>query len=206
MTDLLTAARAFCAPFYQESQRAYHTLRHVEAMLGALDGRTVLIPALALAVWGHDLIYDPRRHDNETQSARQFGDWLEIQGTGAELVAEVRRLILETQHTQPPTDHPAALLIDTDLNVFGADDETFWAYEEGIRQEYSFVPWAQYRKGRMAVLNRFLKRAQIYTTPEFSGLEAGARGHLVAATRVLQTAGKEDAAQQMWAAFKNQFR
>ena len=206
MTDLLTAARAFCTPFYQEPQRAYHTLRHVEAMLGALDGRTVLTPALALAVWGHDLIYDPRRHDNETQSARQFGDWLDIQRTGAELVAEVRRLILDTQHTQPPTDRPAALLIDADLNVFGADDETFWAYEEDIRQEYSFVPWVQYREGRMAVLNRFLKRAQIYTTPEFAGLKAGARGHLVAATKVLQTAGKEDAAQQMWAAFKNQFR
>ena len=44
MTDLLTAARAFCTPFYQEPQRAYHTLRHVEAMLGALDGRTVLTP------------------------------------------------------------------------------------------------------------------------------------------------------------------
>ena len=206
MTDLLTAARAFCTPFYQEPQRAYHTLRHVEAMLGALDGRTVLTLALALAVWGHDLVYDPRRHDNETQSARQFGDWLDIQRTGAELVAEVRHLILETQHTQPPTDRPAALLIDADLNVFGADAETFWAYEEDIRQEYSFVPWAQHREGRIAALNRFLKRAQIYTTPEFAGLKAGARGHLVAATKVLQTAGEEDAAQQMWAAFKNQFR
>jgi predicted metal-dependent HD superfamily phosphohydrolase len=181
----LAAAREFCTPFYQEPQRAYHTLSHVEALLNALHSRGVLSPGLALAVWGHDLIYDPQRHDNEAQSARQFGDWLEGQGADTALVAEVRRLILKTQHTEPPTDKAAALLVDADLSVFGADDETFWAYEQAIRQEYSFVPWAAYREGRMTVLNGFLKRERIYTTAEFAGLETGARGHLEAAVALL---------------------
>ena len=181
----MQAARMFCVPFYCEPQRAYHTLRHVETMLDALDERGVLTSPLALAVWGHDLIYDPQRHDNEAQSAQQFGDWLAGQGAGAELVTEVRRLILETQHAEPPTDRTAALLVDADLSVFGADDETFWAYERAIRQEYGFVPWPQYQEGRIAVLEGFLKRERIYTTPEFAGLEAGARAHLGAAVEKL---------------------
>jgi predicted metal-dependent HD superfamily phosphohydrolase len=185
MDGLMQRARVFCVPFYVQPQRAYHTLRHLEFMLDALDERGVLTYPLALAVWGHDLIYDPQQHDNEAQSARQFGDWLEDQGAGADLVAEVRRLILETRHTEPPTDRTAALLVDADLSVFGADDETFWAYEQAIRQEYSFVPWAQYREGRMAVLDGFLKRQRIYTTPEFAGLEIGARAHLGAAIKRL---------------------
>ncbi|WP_424951171.1 phosphohydrolase [Deinococcus sp.] len=181
------AVRRFCEPFYREPHRAYHTLRHVEATLEALRIRGALSPALAMAVWGHDLINDPHRHDNEEQSAEQFGDWLESQGAGAVLVAEVRRLMLETRHTDPPTDRTAALLVDADLSVFGADDETFWTYEQAIRQEYSFVPWPQYREGRMALLDGFLERERIYTTPEFAGLEAGARVHLRAALEQLET-------------------
>ncbi len=187
MDDLMQAARVFCVPFYSEPQRAYHTLRHVESMLDALDDRGVLTCALALAVWGHDLIYDPQRQDNEARSAGQFGDWLGGQGAAPELVAEVRRLILETRHAEPPTDKAAALLVDADLSIFGADDDSFWAYERAIRQEYSFVPWALYRGGRTAVLNGFLKRTQIYTTPEFAGLEAGARAYLGAAIERLKT-------------------
>ena len=187
MDELMQAARMFCVPFYQGPQRAYHTLRHVEAMLNVLDNRGVLTDVLALAVWGHDLIYDAQRQGNEAQSAGQFGDWLKGQGAGAELVTEVRRLILETRHAEPPTDRTAALLVDADLSVFGADDETFWAYEQAIRQEYSFVPWGQYREGRTAVLQGFLERERIYATPEFAGLEAGARGHLGTAVERLKT-------------------
>ena len=194
MEDLVDAARPLCTPYYAETHRAYHTLGHVEAMLEALAHRAVLSPALALAVWGHDLIYDPRRHDNEARSAEQFGDWLGNRGAETALVTEVRRLILETQHRSLPSDRTAALLVDADLCVFGADDETFWAYEQAIRQEYSFVPWPQYREGRIALLEGFLKREQIYTTPEFAGLEAGARGHLGAARENLNLKTGENSA------------
>ncbi len=133
---LLSAAQAYSLPFYQEPHCAYHTLAHIQAMLNALETRNVLTPALALAVWGHDLIYDPQRHDNEAQSAGRFGDWLETQAAGPALVVEVRRLILETDHRAPPTDRAAALLVDADLSVFGADEADFWEYERAIRQEY----------------------------------------------------------------------
>jgi len=198
MEDLTGAARAFCLPFYAEPHRAYHTLNHVQAMLEALGDRGVLSPTLALAVWGHDLIYDSQASDNEARSAEVFGTWLDGQGAAPELVQEVRRLILETRHTAPPTDRAAALLIDADLGAFGADDATFWDYERAIRQEYSSVPWPQYQEGRRRMLDSFLTRERIYTTPEFSGLEAQARQHLEAAREVLDRADTEDAALAAW--------
>ena len=69
MDELTQPARLLCVAFYTEPGRFYHTLKHTEAMLDALDRRGVLTYPLALAVWGHDLIYDPARGDNEARSA-----------------------------------------------------------------------------------------------------------------------------------------
>ena len=181
------AVRAFCTPFYSERQRAYHTLHHVESMLAALASRTALpLPlSLELAVWGHDLIYDPARNDNEARSAEVFGDWLMAQGASDELRQDVEVLILATRHDAPPSIPAAALIVDADLAVFGASDADFWAYERAIRQEYAFVPWPVYRSGRQAVLQHFLSRERIYSTSAFAGLESAARAHLQAAARKL---------------------
>ncbi|MDK2012872.1 MULTISPECIES: HD domain-containing protein [unclassified Deinococcus] len=174
---LLTAAEAFAGPFYAEPGRAYHTGAHVRALLDALAGRGVLMPALALAAWGHDLIYDPRAADNEVRSADVFGDWL----APADLQAEVRELILATRHTVPVTTRAEALFVDADLSVLGADAATFDAYDRAIRVEYAHVPEAAYRTGRAAVLRSFLKRERLYLTPEFAGLEPQARVNLARA-------------------------
>lgn len=58
---------------YAEPQRAYHTLAHIEACLALLAEREDLSEAerrlLTCAIWWHDAVYDPLRHDNEEQSA-----------------------------------------------------------------------------------------------------------------------------------------
>ncbi|WP_221090249.1 HD domain-containing protein [Deinococcus aquaedulcis] len=178
---LLSAAEAYARPFYAEAHRAYHNTAHVEAMLGALAARGVLSPALALAVWGHDLIYDPRAGDNEARSAEVFGMWLAGQGAPAELVAQVQVLILATQHRALPATREEALLVDADLGILGAEPRAFAAYDAAIRQEYRHVPGPLYRIGRRKVLQGFLNRERIYTTPEFAGLEAQARANLAGA-------------------------
>ena len=178
---LLNAAEAFAGPFYAEPGRAYHTAAHVRALLDALSVRGVLTPALALAAWGHDLIYDPRAADNEARSADVFGAWLAAQGAPADLQAEVRALILATRHTVPVTTRAEALFVDADLSVLGADAATFDAYDRAIRVEYAHVPEAAYRAGRAAVLRGFLSRERLYLTSEFAGLEPQARVNLARA-------------------------
>lgn len=184
--ELLTAAEAFARPFYAEAHRAYHNAEHVRAVLHALASRDLLTLALALSVWGHDLIYDPRAHDNEERSAELFGEWLRAQGASPELQEEVSALILATRHTAPPSTRGEALLVDADLSILGAEPRTFAAYDAAIRQEYSLVPGEAYRIGRARVLQSFLDRERIYSTPEFSELEVRARVNLTAALERLE--------------------
>lgn len=176
--SLLPPARTFALPHYQQPKRAYHNDWHVRSMLDGLARRQVLTPTLALAVWGHDLVYDPEAANNEARSAELFCEWLAGQGAGVEVRGQVERLILATAHTSLPVTREEALLVDADLSILGADPETFAAYAAGIRQEYGHVPEQLYRSGRRRVLEHFLGRERIYTTPEFGLLETQARANL----------------------------
>jgi predicted metal-dependent HD superfamily phosphohydrolase len=182
---LLAPAEAFALPYYAEAHRAYHNAGHVRAVLHALGSRQVLTPTLALAIWGHDLIYDPRKHDNEQQSADVFDGWLAERGAPADLRADIHALILATRHAAPATTGAEALLIDADLSILGANAEAFAAYDAAIRREYRHVPGLLYRVGRKKILRGFLERERIFTTPEFAELEDQARVNLAAAIATL---------------------
>lgn len=179
--EVLAAAQAYALPHYAQTHRAYHNASHVRAVLDALDSRGVLTPALELAAWGHDLIYDPRASDNEERSAEVFDRWLAAQDAPPALRAEVRALILATRHTAPPDTRAGALLVDADLAILGGSAAEFAAYDAAIRREYAHVPGPLYRVGRRRVLRAFLERERIYTTPEFAELEIPARENLARA-------------------------
>ncbi len=176
--ELLQAAEAFCLSAYSAAGRFYHNADHVRSVLTALDSRGVLTPALALAAWGHDLVYDATAGDNEERSAEVFDSWLASRQVSAELRQEVRALILATKHAAPPGNRAEALLVDADLAILGAFAAEFKAYDAAIRQEYAHVPSLIYRAGRKKVLRGFLNRQRIYTTPEFAELEGQARVNL----------------------------
>jgi len=167
---------------YSEPHRHYHTLDHVAACLNWLDQYHHIVEdpiCLELALWAHDIIYDPRASDNEARSA----DWFTQQFADSSLTDaqrdRVHTLILATIHPHPPTDGDMALLQDIDLSILGADSELYDRYEEWIRLEYNFVPEEAFRKGRSAVLRSFLEQDAIYHTSELSErLEASARDNL----------------------------
>lgn len=178
------------ATHYNEPHRHYHTLDHVAACLEWLDHyRHVAADPLCLelALWAHDVIYDPRASDNEARSA----DWFAQQFADSHLTdlqrARVHELIMATIHPHPPTDQDMALLQDIDLSILGADAELYDRYEGWIRQEYDFVPEAAFRKGRSAVLESFLDRTVLYHTAELSEpLEVSARDNISRALELLR--------------------
>ena len=185
--DAAAAQAAFAAlvAAYAEPHRAYHTLAHIAAVLDTLDtlrGEAADWPALQLAAWFHDVVYDPRREDNEAQSAAVATRTLGGLGLPPALVDHVAALIRQTQtHIPDPGDPDAPLLLDADLAVLGAAPAAYAAYAAAIRQEYAWVPEDRYRAGRAAVLRRFLQRPRIYhSAPLFSALEAAARRNLAA--------------------------
>ncbi|MFC4426829.1 phosphohydrolase [Deinococcus navajonensis] len=185
---LAQQARGFALPFYAQPERAYHNAAHVRDLLLALGTRGVLNPELALAVWGHDLIYDPQASDNEARSADEFDRWLTAQGAPEGLRTQVRTLILVTRHVAAPEGRDAALLADADLAILGAKPAHFANYDAAIRREYAHVPECRYRQGRLGVLRQFLARERLFATPEFEALEHQARQNLRAAISALEGA------------------
>lgn len=190
--SLLAAAEAFALPYYNQSGRAYHNAAHVRAMLGALEGRGVLTPTLTLAVWGHDLVYNPRAKDNEARSAAAFDAWLSGRDVSSEVRRNVQRLILATTPTPPdrPLARDEALLRDADLSIFGAPPAVYDTYEQAIRQEYRHLPQFMYRWGRRRLLRAFLDRERVYLTAEFAALEPQARANLARALDLLSGRGE----------------
>ena len=173
---------------YAEPHRHYHTGEHIARTLTLLDGVRERLhrPAESeLAVWLHDVVYDPRAADNEERSA-DFAERLLVDGGApGPAAAAVRALILATRHAAPPEEHDARYVVDADLAILGAGPEDFDRYEAQVRREYAFVPETEWRERRPGVLRRFLDRARIYDTPEFAHLEGPARDNLARSLRRL---------------------
>jgi predicted metal-dependent HD superfamily phosphohydrolase len=168
---------------YTASERHYHTLDHILAVLVTireLGGTEKESPALLLAAWFHDVIYDSRSSDNEERSAAHARAVLLPLGVSAAILSEIERLILLTKtHTLALQDRAGQILVDADLAILGAAEPDYDAYAQAIRREYAWVAEADYRRGRLAVLERFLQRPQIFTTQEmFARFESAARKNL----------------------------
>ena len=145
--------------------RAYHTALHAEAVLRQLYAWTDEQPSLPLvaAALYHDVIYDAARHDNELQSAVFAHDALTTLGVTTPDIVRTTNLILATRFHQPHLqDRDEVLMVDADLYILGTSAEDYAAYVAAIREEYAHVAEADWRVGRVAVMERFLQREHIY--------------------------------------------
>lgn len=177
---------------YSEAHRAYHNQAHLEALFSLLDAYAIPEgPAVALAVWFHDAVYDPTRTDNEEQSAILAQTQLKGLGLKASLSERVGELIRVTQ-THQARDATTAWLLDADLAILGSEPEVYFAYAQAIRLEYAWMPEERYREGRVRILTGFLERPQIYYTAPFrQRFEARARQNLTEEVLRLRKTGGE---------------
>ncbi|MDX1933258.1 MAG: hypothetical protein SFU56_11680 [Capsulimonadales bacterium] len=156
-------------PFYEEPHRAYHTFAHLRRMLVLLRraararGYPEIPAPLFFAALFHDAVYDPTRTDNEERSAALCRHRLADARIPARVIDRAETLILATK-THVPFDRRFDMLalLDADLRVLGAEDDAYRRYAAQIRQEYAHVPIDAYRRGRIAVLNRFLARSSLF--------------------------------------------
>ena len=154
---------------YSEVQRHYHSIQHIVECLEHLHRiKTHLDDTLSveLAIWFHDVIYNPQAHDNEQQSADYMQRMLE-NVLGAEQIAKIYVWILATQVHAPTADTDLAYLLDIDLAILASDPMRFAEYECQIRQEYAWVEPSLYVQKRQQVLRHFLETQPLYQTPFF---------------------------------------
>jgi predicted metal-dependent HD superfamily phosphohydrolase len=155
---------------YSAPDRHYHNLEHLTEMFrvaGRLAANVDDPVALNLAIWFHDVVYDPRAKDNEERSAERAGDLLGPLGIPATTIDRVQQLVRATAHltANAIADSDTAVLLDADLAILGAAEDRYRRYAADIRIEYAFVPEDDYRVGRSAVLKQFLARPRIFRCP-----------------------------------------
>lgn len=167
---------------YTEPHRSYHTLAHIEAVLIGLDAHHAAFDdadAAELALFYHDLIYDPTRQDNESQSAARLTTRLSSHiGTG--------RLTRACNHIEATRRHDATedpdtnLILDLDMSILGAAWPDYLAYAKGVHAEYAPVYGAEaYTMGRVKLfLEPTLAKPRIFLTAPFAALESPARDNL----------------------------
>ena len=154
---------------YSENHRHYHTIDHVEACLRHLDNVENVDNRreVEIALWFHDVIYDPFKKDNEDQSAIFACDALSALGESERIIDSVKHLVILTKHPSNPKELHEKYLIDIDLSILGSSKDVYDSYENWIRKEYSKVPSMLYRRGRKKVLRSFLDQPKIYSTELF---------------------------------------
>jgi predicted metal-dependent HD superfamily phosphohydrolase len=175
---------------YAVPARAYHNFGHVRQVLAHYSdvaaGPGWRQPKeIWLAALYHDAIYQPGRKDNEARSAelavRQIAAHWPRAGIDAPRVAEL--ILLTARHgqlTPQDVDHDAALFLDCDMAILGADAAAFDAYDQGIADEYAgHAPGWLFRRERRRFCAALLEHPRIFLSEYFhQRYDAPARANL----------------------------
>lgn len=157
---------------YNETQRAYHSLQHIQQLFSQFEKIKHQLHEphiIALALYYHDVIYDPRRSDNELKSAEYAVEALKGY-LSAEQCQHIYALIMMTAthelHECLDTDtvSDAAYFLDMDLSILGTPWSEYQVYAQAVRQEYRHIANEDYRTGRIAVLQKLLAHPVLYLT------------------------------------------
>ena len=179
---------------YNENQRAYHSLQHIEQLFMQFEQikRVLNEPhIIALALFYHDVIYAPTRSDNELKSAEYAVEALRPYLSAAQCQYIYELIIMTASHelaecSNAQKNFDAAYLLDMDLSILGACWLEYEQYAQAVRQEYAHVSNIDYRAGRIAVLTGLLRHPKLYLTDYYyDRLEKRARQNINREIKIL---------------------
>lgn len=180
------------APFFAEliadyhtKNRHYHNLQHLVSLFewsDAYAGHLQEQDVVELAIFYHDIIYNPLRQDNEARSAECAVRELQHLGVQEEKVNRVATFIRATaKHDlgDAAAASDLAYFLDFDLAILGSDWNVYQNYTRQIRKEYKVYPGFLYKQGRIKVLQAFLAKPHIFFTAAIrEQLETKARSNM----------------------------
>jgi pantetheine-phosphate adenylyltransferase len=127
---------------YDEPHRYYHNFDHIIYMLNFLGD---ISDELFIAVIFHDIVYDPKRSDNEEMSVK-------LLESNYPYDLEISNAIMDTK-THKPSGTLSELLCEADLNILNSTFKNLVDFENKIFKEYQFVDWKIYKRERIKILN-----------------------------------------------------
>jgi predicted metal-dependent HD superfamily phosphohydrolase len=170
---------------WSAESRRYHNVEHLIDCLRELDGANARVPTadlVELALWYHDVVYEPRAGDCEERSARMLV--LDAAALAIPLASamDAAALVRATQHgalSDAARSVGADLVADIDLSILGRDVLRFMDYEFSVEEEYAPASTIRFRFARGRFLATLLDREPLFRTEHFhSRYEERARGHI----------------------------
>lgn len=155
---------------YNEPQRRYHTLAHIEHCLSMFEqckSLTASPDALEIAIWFHDVIFQPGNPDNEALSAELYEE-LSAGAHTDEFRALVSKMIMATLHNECLSgDSDIGYMVDIDLSSFGLAWEDFLRDSSNLREESRHLSEAAYSRKQGEFRANLLARPRFYQTEFF---------------------------------------
>jgi predicted metal-dependent HD superfamily phosphohydrolase len=185
---------------YEEGDRHYHTIDHVMYCLRKAreffmddedyDFNPLEQKVVELALVFHDISYDVTATNNEERSAAYARTSCRIMGYSEEFGEKVARAILDTK-THLPVDEYGAFVCDADLAILAEPGREYEMYMEGLRKEYSVYTDLEWYGGRIAFLEKMLKRPRFFFLDTNEKLNGVARQNMEAELELLQRLQEE---------------
>lgn len=134
---------------YSQSHRHYHNLNHVMELLQEseqlftttdswnLENKSIIL----YSIFFHDVIYDPMKKDNESESNKLFLKFAKEHKISDIITECVSESILATaNHSKVIDSEIVSYFLDLDLSILGSSSDRFNEYEKQIKNEFYFVP------------------------------------------------------------------
>ena len=169
---------------YNKPQRYYHTLDHIEHCLSLFDKISSKLQspqALELAIWFHDVVYQPGATNNEQLSADQFMQTTKNRFDDS-LRNTVYQHIMATLHLHSEMNHAdTKYMVDIDLSSFGLPWPEFIHDSENLRREMAHLSNADYCRKQSAFQQALMDRPRFFRSDYFyQNYESQARQNLSA--------------------------
>lgn len=144
--------------YYEEPQRYYHNTDHIMDLINrALSGWHHVSIENILAIFYHDVIYDPKNLDNNEKHSVEF--FMKHVGKMLEDVLNVSKIakqIISTSNLYSPSEFENASLNDSPLYLSHLDQAILRSdsllelldYEQKIFKEFQFVTYSTYKQKR----------------------------------------------------------
>jgi predicted metal-dependent HD superfamily phosphohydrolase len=153
---------------YSQRERYYHNLNHIESMLKlAKEFKSEIsdLRTFYFSIWYHDIVYNPKRNDNEEKSAEFAQDRLSKLHIDEPIQVAVRKNILATKEHSAHFEtgnKDLELFLDVDLAILGAERKVYYEYLTQIRREYHLYPNYIFNPNRVAILLKYLEQPSIF--------------------------------------------
>ncbi|KAJ4351992.1 uncharacterized protein N0V89_007338 [Didymosphaeria variabile] len=190
----------YITQLYQDPQRHYHNLDHINHMLSLIPTDHPNGRELTYATWFHDCAYDPQaKHGvNETESMQHWEKHVEERGEELSDIKEIVCLMIDCTitHTVPSASpvlvqnetktHLVQRFLDMDMDILASQRDDYLEYTRKVRREYGYFTDEDFRKGRAKFLRSELKKERLFYLDENEGKNEIARQNMRAELAMLE--------------------